>query len=899
MIGLVTEGSARNPTMAFSTYLGGQGFDAVTAVATDTAGNTYAAGWTESRDFPLAGPVQATNRGGVEAFVAKLDGSGRLVWATYLGGRGDDRVLGMAVDAAGVCVTGRTDSNDFPVVNAFQAQLVGSRDAFVSCFDHGGSRLRYSTYLGGTGAEEGSAIALDSQGNAYVAGLTTSANFPAVNALQNRSGGLQDAFLAKLDPAGRLVFATYFGGIENDAATAVAVSAAGEAYITGHTYSPNLPVYNALQAQNRGGQDAFVAKFAASGAALVYSTYLGGSGGTAGLPETGAGIAVDASGNAYVTGTTSSPNFPVAAPFRGTRAGTLDAFLAKLNPTGSTLLFSTYLGGSSLEYGTAIALDRAGSAYVSGYTASTDFPVTQPLQGGNAGTYDIFVAKFKSAGSPEFATYLGGRGSDSGLALACDAQNNLYIGGQSLSYDFPQANAFQTWNAGGFGGVVAKLAMGATPRAVSVSPASGSGISQTFTFTFSDDDGYADIREAWVVIHPVINPSQSCFVFYSQTANKLSLLNDSGTAPVGSVTPGVSGILQNSQCTLSAAGSSVAGSGATLALKLAFEFTTAYQGTKYLYAWSIDRSDLASGWYALGTWSVSANHYPPQLTGASPATGSGSGQTFTVVFSDQDGYADIDQVWLVIHPVIQTAQSCFVVYHHAANGMYLVNDFGSAMVGPLVPGTAGTLQNSQCTVKEAGSAGGGTGNTLTLSVAVQFTPAYSGPKSVYTWAVDHQGLASGWYHAGTYGVSFHPPRVESIQPAMGSGTSQTFTLVLSDGDRHTDIEWSWLIINSTINAAAGCFIGYHHPSNALYLANDAGTFAGGPLTPGNTGSLQNSQCVLDGAGSSTSGSGDHITLNFALAFNPTFAGTRNIYAWAVDRSGLPSGWSALGTWMVP
>ena len=253
--------------------------------------------------------------------------------------------------------------------------------------------LSYSTYLGGsgTGNDIGFGIAVDAAGNAYVTGRASSTNFPTANPLQAANGGGtgNDAFVTKLNAAGNaLVYSTYLGGNANDIGTGIAVDASGNAYVTGSTSSLNFPTANPLQAANGGGtgNDAFVTKLNAAGNALVYSTYLGGSG-----SDAGSGIAVDASGNAYVTGSTSSPNFPRVSPIQpfiggGTcfRSPCNDVFVTKLNAAGSALVYSTHLGGSSRDEGFGIAVDAVGNTYVAGLTASTNFPTASPLQAANS-----------------------------------------------------------------------------------------------------------------------------------------------------------------------------------------------------------------------------------------------------------------------------------------------------------------------------------------------------------------------------------------------------------------------------------------------------------------------------------------------------------------------------------
>ncbi len=392
-----------DPTLVYSTYLGGSGTDFGLGIAVDAAGSAYVTGATSSTNFPTASPLQAANGGGFDAFVSKLNAAGSgLVYSTYLGGSSSDQGIGIAVDAAGSAyVTGLTGSSNFPTASPLQAAFGGGfADAFVSKLDAAGSGLVYSTYLGGSGGDGGSGIAVDAAGSAYVTGQTDSPNFPTANPLQAANGGGDDAFVSKLNSTGSaLLYSTYLGGSGGDFGLGIAVDAAGSAYVTGRTDSSNFPTASPLQAANGGGDDAFVSKLDTAGSALLYSTYLGGSGG-----DFGHGIVVDAAGSAYVTGRTDSPNFPTASPLQAVNGGgPADAFVSKLDAAGSALLYSTYLGGSGFDQGLGIAVDAAGSAYVAGFTDSPNFPTASPLQAANGGGGDAFVAKIAQVTLPSIS----------------------------------------------------------------------------------------------------------------------------------------------------------------------------------------------------------------------------------------------------------------------------------------------------------------------------------------------------------------------------------------------------------------------------------------------------------------------------------------------------------------
>ncbi len=365
-----------------------------------------------------------------------------LVFSTYLGGRRDDQGFGIAVDPSGtVYLTGSTTSDAFPIGTGAPRPTGSLSDAFVTKLNPAGTAIVYTTYLGGTGSDSGNAIAIDASGNAYVAGDTESTDFPVANPIQFAIAGRRNAFVTKLSPTGTLVYSTYLGGGGQDSAFGIAVDGAGSAYVCGETRSSNFPTQAPLQALSAGGTDGFVAKLAPSGSQLVYSTYLGGS-----RNDHANAIAADATGAAYVAGDTTSTNFPVVAALQSTNAGRVDAFVSKLNPAGSALVYSTYFGGGNTDAAFGIAVDGSGSAVVVGYSWSVAFPITATaLQAGNAGYGDAFAFKLAPDGrSAIYSTLFGGSGDDWANAVALDAAGNAYVVGVTSSADFPAVNAIQS-----------------------------------------------------------------------------------------------------------------------------------------------------------------------------------------------------------------------------------------------------------------------------------------------------------------------------------------------------------------------------------------------------------------------------------------------------------------------
>ena len=385
-----------------------------------------------------------------------------LLFASTLGGSQSDTIRAIATDAAqNIYVVGETYSPDFPgAATSSSARRAG--DAFVVKLNASGSQIIYTAILSGAGYDSVRGVAVDSSGNAYITGVTTSADFPVTAGAFQRSSsspGIEDAFVAKLSPTGAVLYATYLGGSSSDVGFAIAIDQSGAAYVAGSTNSVNFPVtaYAPQRTFNGGSADCFVAKIAPGGATLSYSSYLGGEN-----IDVCKGIAVDASGAAFVTGTTISTGFPVIGALKQTLTGGSDAFLTKLSPAGDRFLFSTYLGGEGADDGSVVRVDSTGAVYVAGDTASSGFPTTSgAAQMQYNGQYDAFVCGVANDGSQiEFATYLGGSGADSINDLFVGQDGRIVVAGYTSSMDFPVVQSLQNSAGGTFDAFVAVLGAG-------------------------------------------------------------------------------------------------------------------------------------------------------------------------------------------------------------------------------------------------------------------------------------------------------------------------------------------------------------------------------------------------------------------------------------------------------
>ena len=369
-----------------------------------------------------------------------------LSFASFLGGSGDDQAFGVAVDRAGaIYVAGQTASIDFPTAKPFRSALLGGYDVFVAKYNPAGTALEYATYIGGSGVDRAFCLATDPDGNAVIAGVTFSTNFPTVAAFQSAfGGGDRDGFVMKLNPEGnQILFSTYLGGGGSDELAGAAVDGAGNICVGGHASSTNFPVFNAYQSSNRGKFDAVVAKFDPKGV-LAFSTYMGG----AGPYDCVVGITTDAADNILATGYTSSPDFPAVKPIQSKPSGGYDAFVSKFSPKGTELLFSSWIGGSGDDVGRSIAVDKSGAVYVSGDTFSTNFPMVKPMQKTSAGKRDVFISKLNlQIPQIDYSTYFGGTGEEL-ASLAVDSAGCVHLVGLTTSRDLPSVNPIQA----GFGG---------------------------------------------------------------------------------------------------------------------------------------------------------------------------------------------------------------------------------------------------------------------------------------------------------------------------------------------------------------------------------------------------------------------------------------------------------------
>ena len=440
--------------LAYSTYLGGSQADIALGVATDAAGALYVWGVTSSKDFPPGSQTLPRD----DYFITKMSSDGKtLVYSAFFPRGGSTAEGGgIRVDAKGfVYFAATTESNRFPLKNPFQAAFAGGQsDGFILKLSRDGRSLVFSSYIGGRSYDSIGDIAVDASGAAYLAGRTGSPDFPTAKPAQKKLRGDHDAFVAKVAPDGKsLQLSTYLGGTAQDEAIRIAVDASGAAVVAGETQSRDFPVNAAVQKIYAGGKnDNFFAKLAPDGGRFLFCSYLGGN-----RDDYLGGLALDESGAIYVAGT-SNGSFPVKNAFQKARKGRSDVVLTKVDAKGNALVYSTYLGGEGSDGTWGIAVDGSGAVYVSGWTASRNFPLKTPFQSRLRGSEDGFLTVLDPSGLKlAYSTFLGGSLRDRAQGLCLGPDGSVCLVGMTPSLDFPVKNAYQLASAGGDDAFILRL----------------------------------------------------------------------------------------------------------------------------------------------------------------------------------------------------------------------------------------------------------------------------------------------------------------------------------------------------------------------------------------------------------------------------------------------------------
>lgn len=440
-----------DPVLSYSTFLGGTGDDQIYGIALDSNKDIYVTGFTNSADFPTVNPIYSY-KGDYDVFITKIDSSGSfIIYSTYISGTFDEWANDICVDSSGnAYVTGFTKSSDFPTKDPIQSTKLGVKSAFLTKLDSTGSSLIYSTFIGGNKDDEAKSMALDSNNNVYLIGITDSTNFPLISPYQSTISNYNSAFICKVASSGNsLLYSTYLGGASIDEGYDITLDSNNNMYLTGTTYSSDFPTKNPIESSLSGQRSAFITILSADGSNLIFSTFLGGSG-----ADDSNSIVIDNNNNIFIAGTTFSSDFPLVNPIQNTKSGFFSAFVCKIASGGTHIIFSTYLGGSGFDYAYAIDLDSEYNPYISGFSTSSDFPTVDSV-GPVISPTGLYITKIQSDGSSilfsSLLTYA------SGNALTLDSDNTIYVAGTTDQSAFPTVNPLQSTYAGNNDSFILKI----------------------------------------------------------------------------------------------------------------------------------------------------------------------------------------------------------------------------------------------------------------------------------------------------------------------------------------------------------------------------------------------------------------------------------------------------------
>ncbi len=882
-----------DPVLMFSSYIGGRQGDAVTGIAIDSAGSPVLVGWTESTDFPVVQAARGSSGGGVDAFVVKLSANGQqLLWATYFGGSGDDRATSVAVNSNGeIIVGGWTQSSNFPA-NISQTSFGGVRDGFLLKLSASGS-LQFSTFLGGSDSDAVNAVTVDSRGVIYVAGESRSIDFPVSNAYQFVNAGGNDAFLSSYQSTGIVIYSTLFGGNNEDRALSITVDTSFSVSIAGSTNSFNLPMAGALKSVRPGAQAGFITKFGPSGQTLTFSTYIGGSHGGTFSPEQVNALTVDSSNNIYAGGVTSSSDFATTIgsvqPLFG--GGSQDGFLMKLNADGSSVIFSSFLGGKALDSIQSIAVDGSNAVHFAGTTTSRNLPVTDVIPNSTyRGSYDVFYGRLRPNGAGlDVMTYIGGSAADQLMGLALDRFQFAYLVGQTFSTDFPVASALIPSNAGTNGGFFLKL--DEVPK-MSVTPSNGSGSSGTYQFAATDGNGAVDVASASVIINTTAIRTGSCNFTYAAATN-LVWMDTVGVGPSGLA--GSSTVLQNGQCSipLSTFRSTIITQGISLSVDI--NFSSSFTGAKVIFGNVTDQAAVSSGWQNIGTFTLGSVNLPPTISATPVIAATTTPTAFSIAMSDPNGYADISLAWIVVNTTLNGVNACYLSVDMIGRTVSLGSD--STASWTTVPlGSSAAASNSTCSITGSDFITSGSGTTLTLQLKITLQPAANGFRYIWALAFDQAKTNSGFIYLGTMSKSANqPPTLTSFTPNAGSGSSATFNFNVADPNGFGDLGTSQALINSALDGNGACFLLMDRPNRVIYLNQASGSFSSAAI---GSGTISNNQCTINLAGVTITGAGNNLTWSVPISFSASFRGTKIVFLATNDQAGASVGLTNMGSFTV-
>jgi hypothetical protein len=756
----------------------------------------------------------------------------------------------VAVDADGIAyLAGTTNSTNFPVTaGAFQASYHSVQAAFAAKVNAAGNSLIYCTYLGGSAFNWAGGIVVAANGGAYVAGFTSSYDFPTVAPVQTSFGGLYDAFVSVLTPAGNaLSFSTFWGGSGSDVANAIAVDASGNIYIGGQTSSLDLPLLGPIQSNNVGGAIGWLARLGVAAPppslpAVIGVSPASGNGNsvtfTAQFSDS-AGVSALASATLLVN-TTASPNYGCQVTY--IMAGNQFALASDVASSGATLVNP---GGGNAQ-NDQCTLNGSGS-YVTIAGNVLTIVVSISFQPGFTGSDTVYLSAVDTSGNT----------------------TGLLSGG--------------IWTA---------TVPPPMPTASSVSPNSSLGSSQTFTFAFADTQNPLNLTGMAMLFNSSLSFTNGCYIIVDRIQGTIALAYDnslgSNSKPFSSPA-----LLQNSQCTVGAATITI--SGLSDILTVAVRFNGVFSGVKNIYMFGSENGVYTTGWVQMGTYTVAAGGVP-MANSVSPSFGTGPSQRFSFTVSDQGGAGFLTGLTLLVSSSLSTLNACYVIYDRTVNTISLAYDNPANGASPVTPGGGQIVSNSQCTLTASDSTVVIGVTSVVVTVDLAFNANYFGAKTMYLDAIE-PGFTSGWVAVGGWTVTGGAPEANSVSPSSGAGASPSFTFNVSDSSSALNISAMTILITqgSPANTAGACYLVYNAVNATIGLYSNAGTtFSAKSI--GSAATLSNSQCAVGYTLAFPSGNAVVLQVNLSFV-TPAFSGPKSVYLDALEPA-ASSGWVSVGTWTV-
>ncbi|GEM_PF-5565261 len=903
------------PYILSNGYVGGSGRDTIQAITVDTHGYLYIAGTTEGQ-APAWWQGAWNPKGGEDTFVAKLSPDGRkVIYSTLLAGDGDDSARAVAVTTDGqVWVAGVTLSSNFPTTaDAIRRTPAGMEDVFLARLDPSGA-VAYSTYFGGSTTDQAFGVAVDANGSAYVVGQTMSADFPVSSGAPQRSfGGLADGFVARVTMEGRLEYSTFAGGTGIEVCNAVRVSSDRIAWVAGATASPAWPSASDSVSGMRGGLDAMLLAVNSEGTGWSHRAVFGDRG-----QEQWNAMERLSDGSILLAGGTTSTTWPPPSTAQQLTGSSYDAVACRYVP-GSGISWCARLGGSQEEAATAVWQDSDSRVWVAGYTGSSDLPTFSPKQPSFGGQTDGFIAVLRAGDRRwEASTYVGGAGAERILGGAGRDRRFWTAGWASMGNQLVTPNALSQAFGGQIDGILTASTLSTSPEVVSITPSSGSGSIASVELVISDANGASDLSYVNINFSNPLSGNSACWSTWFNGARALALASNEGNSYVGAIKEGDASNIENSQCRIQGMRLSSRTLGSELILSAAFEFSSSFAflgagGNKKITVSAVDNGGQAQGDIQVGEWTIVAQNLPPAASLTVPAAGSGSGSSATLEFeiTDPNGSADVFYFNVLVAASLQPAQACWMTYFANANVLALANDAGNSYLGVVAPGSSSVISNSQCRVNGSMVSVTRTATSIRLRVGLTFLPGFGAPaqgsvKGIYCAPVDVSGATTGWITVGSWslGSPNTAPQLSASSPASGTGSVQTFSVTYSDAQGASDISLVQLNISNPVTTDKSCWVAWFRDGNLLGLINDRGDGYVGVAPLGQPGLLSNSQCSIDLRQASLTPAGNQLILTTQIRFTYSFAtlgmgAAKKLSVSATDQGGLTSSWQEIGTWTVP